>query len=748
MKFVIDSRYSIAIFLFGVVCSILAFYSVRHDELAIVKQEVTHQLTKINRQIKHSFNQQSFSLQWLADDWDALDNPSELKFNVVTQRLLRSHNALHSISVLDSQRRILYTMPSEASSLLATSNINRNETISDQLDIAFLTGKVVGANMVLDTTDQLSLALFAPLDAKAENAGFIMSVLNLEAFLHNLVSTSLDDGYQLKIVHIDQELLAFYGDKKLRSTWGASLSSNVFNQTWTLSIWPTQTKLNEVDGKVAWRVFWVGFIFSVLLAVLFQLMLQSKRQTRKLKQSNLELEQEVGRRTEMELSLAFLVDHDELTSLKNRSALDRYLSLSLVEQPNQIALLLIDLDNFQEINDALGHEAGDGLLIKVARRIEKLVPAENAFLAKVGGDVFAVCLKGTSKENALVLANRFLHAIDSRFSLDGFEVFISASIGLSFSDESGHDQKGEVSPTDLYRASDSALRQAKESGRNCLRRFEPEQRINVKERLHWLRKLRTGWENQEFTLYYQPKVDLRNGKCIGVEALLRWVDPEEGLLSPAKFLPLAEDTGLIVKIGDWVLREACEQLKYWHKLGFSYLHVAINLSGKQLQHASLIDEVLKAQQDNQLPAEAIELELTEQVFIDNVTTSTQFMQTVRDKGFSLSIDDFGVGYSSLSYLKHFPVDKLKIDRSFITGLPSDKDDVTLVQTIINLAKSMDLNLVAEGIEEVEQLEFLVANGCYFGQGYFFAPPMSAEDFTRFLLNRGGIFGAHIKASND
>ncbi|MCL5051549.1 MAG: EAL domain-containing protein, partial [Firmicutes bacterium] len=236
----------------------------------------------------------------------------------------------------------------------------------------------------------------------------------------------------------------------------------------------------------------------------------------------------------------------------------------------------------------------------------------------------------------------------------------------------------------------------------------------------------------KLTVFYQPKVDMHSRRIIGAEALVRWIDDDGSIIGPDKFIPIAEDTGLIIPISEFVLRSACKQLAVWHSLGFKDLNMAVNLSGKQLQSPDLVAQIMAIVNETGIPASHLELELTEQVFIDNIQSHTNFMHAVRERGISLAIDDFGIGYSSLSYLKHFPVTALKIDRSFVQDLPHDKDDATLTQTIINLAKSLDIGLVAEGVETEDQVEFLLDRDCIIGQGFLFSRPIPADEFTRLL----------------
>ena len=342
-----------------------------------------------------------------------------------------------------------------------------------------------------------------------------------------------------------------------------------------------------------------------------------------------------------------------------------------------------------------------------------------------------------NRQQVVTLAERLLQALDAHFFVDVYELFISASIGITFAEDA--DFNAEY----FIRNADTALYQAKEQGRNTYKIYDKAIHKDLTKKLELVKRLRHAVNKQQLTVYYQPKVELSSRRITGFEALVRWVDEDGSIIPPDQFIPLAEDTGLIIPISEYVMRESFLQLKQWHELGFTELSIAINISGKQLHLPDFADDVIEKVNEAKVPPSKVELELTEQVFIENIQSHTRFMHSVREYGMSLAIDDFGVGYSSLSYLKNFPVTSLKIDRSFVKDLPDNEDDATITQTIISLARNLNIQLVAEGIETEEQVEFLLHRECATGQGFLFSKPVPAQQVTQLLQQYNGLIPIQI-----
>lgn len=419
---------------------------------------------------------------------------------------------------------------------------------------------------------------------------------------------------------------------------------------------------------------------------------------------------------------------DPLTALPNRLQLRLRVEhdLSIVQRQNeQLAVLFIDFDHFKNINDTLGHAIGDDLLVKVSKRLKPLLRQVDT-LSRQGGDEFIVVLPGVSVDDAAHMAKRLLQAIEQPIKLENNELIITASIGISLYPDDGKDIDT------LFKCADVAMYLAKQNGRNNYRFFTSEIQSRSARILNLENALRYAHTRGELSLHYQPQISLSDSKIVGVEALLRWHHPELGMISPVEFIPIAEESGQILLIGEWVIRTAATQMKAWIDMGFPAMSVAVNLSAVQFHHAHLSQLVSTIIDEVKLPPWYLEIELTESVAAQNPIHAIETMNELSGKGIRLSIDDFGTGYSSLSYLKRFKVYKLKIDQSFIRDIDVDPEDRAIVKTIIALGKSLGFKTIAEGVETKEQLDFLKENGCDEAQGYYFSQPLNVTDLEALL----------------
>ncbi|HYE35971.1 sensor domain-containing protein [Methylocaldum sp.] len=430
-----------------------------------------------------------------------------------------------------------------------------------------------------------------------------------------------------------------------------------------------------------------------------------------------------------EEQLAHLAHYDPLTNLPNRLLLNSRLSHALEQakrQNRKVVLLFLDLDRFKTINDSLGHPAGDELLVAAGRRIRHRL-READTLARLGGDEFVILLEHLNHCQAAAIAQHVLVALSEPFRLaSGHEVFVSASIGISIFPDDAQDS------TQLVRNADAAMYQAKESGRNTYHFYTEALTHSANQRLDLESRLRRALERKEFILHYQPQVDIATGRIIGVEALVRWQSPEMGLIPPAQFIPLAEETGLIIPLGEWVLRSACAQTKAWLEQGLPPLTVAVNFSSLQFRQSDTVERVRAILEETGLPAAQLELEITESATLEQGEHAQATLLALKALGVRLAIDDFGTGYSSLAYLKRFAFDTVKIDRSFVKDLSESRNDGEIAATVIAMARNLRLTALAEGVETEEQLAFLRDLGCDTYQGYFFSRPQPAEDMAVLL----------------
>ncbi|MBF0379829.1 MAG: EAL domain-containing protein [Magnetococcales bacterium] len=430
-----------------------------------------------------------------------------------------------------------------------------------------------------------------------------------------------------------------------------------------------------------------------------------------------------------EEKLEKLAFYDPLTQLPNRALFRDRLNLEIQKNRrngSQSALFFIDLDHFKHVNDTLGHDYGDKLLVQVAQRIG-LCLRESDTVCRLGGDEFTVILAGLHRvEDAGHIADSILDQLHNAFDLDGSEAFIGGSIGIAICPENGNDFET------LTKNADIAMYRAKEAGRGNYKFFTQDMDEKNALRLSLESDLRKAVNNQDFTVYYQPKIDVKTGKIYGMEALVRWIHNEKGIISPGDFIPLAEETGLIIPLGEWVLQESCTQVKKWWDAGLPQLRVAVNLSGLQFQAPNIVEKIQTTLTRTGLDPKGLELEITESIAMDGVDSAIDKVAKLRDLGVQISIDDFGTGYSSLSHLKKFPLNALKIDQSFVRDLTINSDDAAIVASILSMAKSMNLRVVAEGVENIEQLNFLKDKDCQEVQGFYFSKPIPAIEFEKLL----------------
>ncbi len=431
-----------------------------------------------------------------------------------------------------------------------------------------------------------------------------------------------------------------------------------------------------------------------------------------------------------EEKLEFQAFHDALTELPNRILFNDRLETAIAHakrNEQKLAVLFMDLDDFKHVNDSLGHYAGDLLLQEVAKRL-KTCSREEDTVARMGGDEFTMIIQEVTDDRIPVeVANRVLNRISEEFVILGNELYLGASIGITIYPLDGEDCET------LTKNADLAMYKAKGTGKNNYAFFTPDMHQSAVHRMILEQKLREAIQNEEFVLYYQPKVEAKTGRLVGCEALVRWFREDGDIVAPNEFIPLAEQTGLIFPLGNYILHESCRQAKTWYDMGYEDFHVAVNLSASQFQDPNLIGQVKEILQDTNLPAHLLNLEITENIVMINIDTATETISQLSDLGIAISLDDFGTGYSSLSYLKQFSLDVLKIDKSFVEGLPDDADDAAIAKMVISLAKNLNLKVVAEGVETRAQLDFLNRNQCDRVQGFLFSPPLSAEKLTSLLI---------------
>ena len=432
------------------------------------------------------------------------------------------------------------------------------------------------------------------------------------------------------------------------------------------------------------------------------------------------------------LRMSHLAQHDSLTGLPNRLLLNDRLTEAMAlahRYQRQLAMLFLDVDRFKYINDTLGHVIGDRLLQLIAQQLLSCVRASDT-VSRQGGDEFVILLSEvTHAQDATVCADKILEMIRSPYRVDEHELHVTASIGIVTYPDDGTDAET------LMKHADFAMYHAKDSGRDNRQFFKPDLNMRALERRSLENGLRYALEREELTLHYQPKIDLGTGDIIGVEALIRWLHPDLGLVSPAEFIPIAEECGLMVPIGEWVLAQACHQGQAWQDIGLAPIRIAVNISAVELRANDFLKRVSVTLAETGLDPRLLELELTETFLVQDSTATLAVLQDLKQLGLNLALDDFGTGYSSLNHLKRFPIDTLKIDRSFVHTIATNADDASIVGAVISMGKNLHMRVVAEGVETREQLSFLQDRECPFGQGYYFSRPLTGQACTQ-LLRRG------------
>jgi diguanylate cyclase (GGDEF)-like protein/PAS domain S-box-containing protein len=424
--------------------------------------------------------------------------------------------------------------------------------------------------------------------------------------------------------------------------------------------------------------------------------------------------------------------HDVVTGLPNRVLLNDRITQAIAlarRNENPLAVIFLDLDRFKNINDSLGHATGDNLLQSVSRRLLASVRKSDT-VSRQGGDEFVILLSETTNpEDAATSAKKILLSLSGPHSIGGRDLFIDGSIGISVYPGDGEDAET------LIKNADTAMYHAKECGRNNFQFFEAEMNSKAVERQSLESGLRLALERGEFLLHYQPKVKLRTGAITGVEALIRWLRPDRGLVPPSQFIPIAEDSGLILPIGRWVLREACRQAREWQDAGLLFKRISVNVSAAEFRHKDFVEGVRTILAETGFEASRLDLELTEGVLMDDAESTASVLKALKAMGLHLAVDDFGTGYSRLSYLQQFPIDVLKIDQSFVQRISSDPNDTTIVRAIIDMGRNLKHRVIAEGIETQEQLAFLQARHCSEGQGYLFSRPLAATQMASLIRAR-------------
>ncbi len=433
-----------------------------------------------------------------------------------------------------------------------------------------------------------------------------------------------------------------------------------------------------------------------------------------------------------ERKVQLLAYRDTLTNLPNRLLFADRLEQAIIRSERgrtSMALMLVDIDDFKLVNDSFGHDAGDKLIKAVADLISKSLRRADT-IARLGGDEFAVIIEGIDgPEDAISIADNLTTILEHNVRLDDQETYTSASIGIAVYPEDGNDART------LLKNADTAMFRAKENGRHCFQFYKPEMSVNAMERLDLENNLKSAFENDEYLIHYQPVIDIHKNEIVGVEALLRWQHPDKGMILPSDFISIVEDCGLIVALGEWLIFSVCKQINIWKEAGLKKQHVSINLAPRQFKEQDLLVVFTQAMSEYNVDASSLSVEITERTLIDNIGKVEATLKKLRSMGMRIMLDDFGTGYASLAYLKEFPVDVVKIDRAFISGIPDNQEDSAIVEAIAGLTRGLKLKLIAEGVENESQLKVLKSIGCQYAQGYYWSKALPGDEYEQFYINQ-------------
>ncbi|CCQ11445.1 diguanylate cyclase/phosphodiesterase (GGDEF & EAL domains) with PAS/PAC sensor(s) [Pseudoalteromonas luteoviolacea B = ATCC 29581] len=606
---------------------------------------------------------------------------------------------------------------------LMTDNAIRHLVVKDNED-----GKVIGLLALKNVLTEIETAYCSELEKVLVQRDLALQKSEKNLYLANRIINASLDGIMItrsngEIIQINPAFSALtgYQDFEVIGKKPSLLSSGVHTQEYYDEMWQTLQKKGVWQGEICNRkkngdiyVEWLTIIEinepysdEVLFAAIFS---------------------DITERKNAEEKIVRLAYFDELTGLPNRRLFNDRLSMALAaahREQQKLAVMFIDLDRFKEVNDTLGHSAGDQLLVQVSERIKRILP-EGDTLARLGGDEFVVLLTEVkSIEHVVNFANNVLGVLAAPFQISGMAVGATASLGAAMYPEDGLDSEM------LLKHADVAMYRSKEVGRNSFQLYKASMNARSLERLSMLSRFQNALELNEFELHYQPLECLQSGKIVSIEALVRWRDPNLGMISPSQFIPLAEELGLIVKLDKWVIEHACKQFKTWRENGIQINRIAVNISAHHLGQGNLAQTVQAALDKYQIDGRHLEIELTESSFVSNFHEAKVALKQLKALGVSIALDDFGTGYSALSYLTKLPIDILKIDASFIAKIPDEYGNSEIVSAIVLMAKALNLRVVAEGVEKLEQKTFLQELGCHTSQGYFFCKPLSALDWNTF-----------------
>lgn len=608
----------------------------------------------------------------------------------------------------------------------------RDTTYIQALDRATETGELVITSTFWLPDGVAGVAFHSPIGTGDNHKGFLTAVMSVPEAIDGLISPFIRDDVWLSVQSRGTQVYpAGGGTSPLPTGWTENFFLELDNDPggFNFSVTLRPETVATLRNRLPETALVAGSLLAILFTVACMLALGNARKARVMRLANTKLQAEVRDRELAEQELEYLATHDPLTGLPNRTGISRHLEEQLQDDghPNAVlAVLFVDLDQFKDINDSLGHQFGDQLLKQIPGRLSGILHPQD-FLGRHGGDEFVIAIRRPSRADVETLAEHILDGLDDGFPIEDSRFFITASIGIALYPESGH------SVIELIQSADSALFQAKKAGRNQYALFTGELLEQVQHRLNLGRDIRQALEDSQFYMVYQPIISMDDLSLCGLEALMRWKHPDGRHIPPTEFIAIAEETGSIHRLSQFALDHALEDLTRWRRhCSREVPWVAVNISGSQFRQTGFAERLSMGLHRHRLPPESLHLEITEQVLMENLFRNRMALEQLDEIGVRIVVDDFGVGYSSLAYLKHFPVTTVKIDKGFINHLTDDSEDQAITRTICELAHNLGMQTIAEGIESEPQLRLLRQYGCLMGQGFLFSRPQTADTIAEML----------------
>ncbi|WP_148864650.1 putative bifunctional diguanylate cyclase/phosphodiesterase [Marinobacter fonticola] len=697
-----------------------------------VESQARHQIqltlqaetSALARELQGDFQSHVRALRRMAERRAALPSLPQAVWKIDADNHLRDFNHYQAIEWVDSDYRIRWITPLAGNENVEGFNVAFNAERLASLQRATRTGQVDFSGIIELRQGGTGIVVYAPIVHEGTSLGYIAGVFRMEGLIEALITPRILDNFQVEIIESGTNRFVVVPDAPVTASIEQTTALDVPGLDWHLRLTPTQPWVESHRGE--WpHVAPLGLMgLGVLISALVWLAQLIMRRNQALTQAQDALQEEVYQRESVQQDLARIESTDSLTGLANRRFFmeDLTHTLAIADRHfRQVALIMLDLDRFQILNDTLGHHFGDELLIKVADRLNRF-STERVLVAYSSGDEFMISQQHIEDiDEVIYLLGQIKQCFAEPFIVQEQEHHVSATLGVAVYPQSGLD--ADI----LLRNADVALYRAKESGRNHYQFYTEGMQDREVRRLELDKDLNKALSEDQLVLHFQPQLDLATQQIGSVEALVRWQHPTRGLLPPADFIPLAEESGRISDIGRWVALAACRQLAAWQGGPLGHLRVAINLSGRELEDPDLVENIENALRNNNVSASQLEVELTEEIFIENLERNLDQLKRLNQLGVHLAIDDFGTGYSSLAYLRDFPVDLLKIDRSFITRVTERHDDAIITRAVINLAHNLGIQVAAEGIETEAQLSFLRTHRCDLAQGYLIGRPLPVRE---------------------